>query len=569
MPPPPADSISLPDTLDLLDGQFLTFAKGVADGAYAFWLGSGISRGIVPELWIMSGIVVEGLRRRAASAGACPYRESLDRILKLVTLSDAQRDAIDYGQPFASWTDHDVIADGLVLNYAKMLDLAPKGQPSDYLLWEVIDVVGTYAKPGLAPSAAHLALAALVMEGVASDIASANWDGLVEAAVARLAGSLEGILQVRILAGDVREVSARGHLYKFHGCAVKAGEDAATYRPKLVARYSQIDTWAGDNAVIEAKLVDLAVTKPTVMLGLSAQDHNIRRVFNDARSQMNWPFPSVPPAFVFSEDVIGFDQKTILRNQYPNQYEAEEDKIDAAALLRAYGSNLLPALWLHVMAAKLLSLLDIAGIPAADRSALAAGLRELRNLAAEKGTGLDRTTFIEGALRHAGRTLALLRTGRTTIPGAGFYGPISPSAVPSLANDPNVAASGLPAFAVGVAILGYGQTLGTWTCDATAPALHTSGALTVIGARVVEVFFAATAKAAAQLVANGHVDTTAEVVLIHSDPILAPAARSSSSVYGRTPKSKIRLREVSVHSVVVSGVDAAGMVQKFQLELAL
>lgn len=569
MPAPFAETISLPDTLELLDGPFFTFAEGVADGAYGFWLGSGISRGILPDLWKMSGIVIDGLRARAAATGPCIYRDSLEAILKLVTLSDDQRAAIDFKQDFVDWKDHDVIAEGLVSNYAKMLDQAPKGKKPDYLLWDVIDVVGTYAKPGLVPAAAHLALAALVMEGVAPDIASANWDGLLEVAIGRLAGALEDILQVRILAGDVREGAARSHLYKFHGCAVKAGENEATYRPKLVARYSQIDTWAGDNAVIEEKLIDLAVTKPTVMLGLSAQDHNIRRVFNDARGRMKWEFPRDPPAFVFSEDAIGFDQKTILRNQYPAQYEAEGDQIDEAALVRAYGNTLLPALWLHVVAAKLTALLDGTGLAATDRDALAADLKGLRDRVAAEGNGLERGDFIEGALDHVGRVLALLRTGTTSIPGGGLYGPISPSAGPALVNDPNVAASGLPEFAVGVAILGHGEAIGAWACSAASPAAHTSGAVRVTGSREVEVFFAATAKAAAQLLAHGHIDTTDDVVLIHSDPILVPTARSSSAKFGRTLKPKIGLREVSVRKVVDSGADAGGMVQQFTLELAL
>ncbi len=568
MPPLPAETISLPETLGLLDGAFAAFAEGVADGVYGFWLGSGISKGIVPGLWVLSGKVIEGLRTRAAPTGPCRYRESLEQILKIVVLSDDQRKKIDLSQPFDSWTDKDVISEALVANYAKMLDAGPKGEKSDYLLWDVVDVVGIYADPALVPGAAHLALAALVLEGVASDIASANWDGLLEAAVDRLSGALVDILQVRVLEGDVREGMARSHLYKFHGCAVKAKQEASTYRSKLVGRYSQIDTWAGDNAVIEGKLIDLAVTKPTLMLGLSAQDHNIRRVFTDARNRMKWTFPRVPPAFVFSEDSIGFDQRTILRSQYPAQYEAQGDQIDATALLRAFGGNLLPALWVQVLVSKLNLLLDVAGVTGEIRPDLAAGLKLLRDQAAAKGTALNRAAFMVDALTHVGRVLALLRTGTTAISGGGIYAPVSPAPASVLANDPNVTASGLPEFAVGLAILGHGHARLAWTCEATTPSTHSSGALRVSGSRSVEVFFAATAKAAAQLLAHGHIDTAAEVVLIHSDPILAPTTRSATATFGRTLK-KIGLREVSVRTVLDSGLDAAAMVERFQLELAL
>ena len=179
MPPLPAEDISLPETLELLDGSFAAFAEGVADGVYGFWLGSGISKGIVPGLWTLPGKIIEGLRTRAAPSGPCRYRESLEKILNLVVLTDDQREKIDLSQPFDNWPEKDVISETLVTNYAKMLDEGPEGEKSDYLLWDVVDVVGTYANPALAPGAAHLALAALVLEGVASDIASANYGNFI------------------------------------------------------------------------------------------------------------------------------------------------------------------------------------------------------------------------------------------------------------------------------------------------------------------------------------------------------------------------------------------------------
>src|SRR4051812_15855476 len=45
-----AGSITVSETLSLLDEQHAGFAAGVGDGRYMFWLGSGISRGIVPML---------------------------------------------------------------------------------------------------------------------------------------------------------------------------------------------------------------------------------------------------------------------------------------------------------------------------------------------------------------------------------------------------------------------------------------------------------------------------------------------------------------------------------------
>jgi SIR2-like domain len=300
VPPPPADTISLPDTLALLDGQFAELAAGVANGAYAIWLGSGVSFKKMPRLADLAEIVIEHLRAHAALAGPCVYRDSLDRILALTPLDDTEKSAIDFSQPVSTWTQRELIRRSLVMNYARMLDLPPRDKSPDYLLWDAVKVVRRYANPAVTPGVEHLALAALVIEGVASEIASANWDGLLEAAVARLAGTLPDILQVRVLPADYRKGPGRARLYKFHGCAVLAGQDETTYRGRLVGRQSQLDAWAAQNPVVEARLISLAVNQPTLMLGLSAQDFNIRGVFVHAQAQMTWPFPSHPPAFLFS-----------------------------------------------------------------------------------------------------------------------------------------------------------------------------------------------------------------------------------------------------------------------------
>jgi hypothetical protein len=47
---PTAANISIRETLDLLDGPFAELSLGVAQGQYAFWLGSGISRDRVDDL---------------------------------------------------------------------------------------------------------------------------------------------------------------------------------------------------------------------------------------------------------------------------------------------------------------------------------------------------------------------------------------------------------------------------------------------------------------------------------------------------------------------------------------
>jgi SIR2-like domain len=569
-PPPTASDISVQDTLALLDGGFADFSAGVAADRYAIWLGSGISLSKMPGLASLAEAVIEHLRTRVDPGDAnCTFRTSLETILGLVILTPDQRNALDFSQPFATWADRAVISQSLVSNYAQMLDQAPVGKPADYLLWEAVQVVQRYASPAITPAAEHLALAALVVEGVASDIASANWDGLLEKAVLRLVGAVPGVLQVRIRPEDVRADATRSRLYKFHGCAVLAGQNEPVYRPRLVGRISQLDEWAAQNAVIGAKLTDLIVSKPTLMLGLSAQDTNIRRMFVDARQQMPWMYPSSPPAFVFSEEQIGTTQRNVLQNQYPTQYEGHRQAIDTSALLRAYGASLLPALWLHVVCAKLSALIDgaAANLSAAERQSLRDGLKTLRDAGAVAAEGVDREAYMDQALTHAGRVMALLRRGRVPTDAEGIYGPVSATPVTVLANDVDVAVSGLPEFAVGAALLGHGLAQAAWGCTTPVAATQKSGAVSVDGARAAELFFAASPRAAAQLFAEGHVDENDDAVIVHSAPIVEPTRRSPNATFGRV--GRVGLRQVSVRTLVDEAANLPALVTRFRLELAL
>jgi hypothetical protein len=95
----------------------------------------------------------------------------------------------------------------------------------------------------LKPDCEHLCVAILAMEGVVPNIASANWDGLTEAASTELSGGTNDIIRVCVGGDDLREPELQATLLKFHGRAVKAKEDEANYRDLLVARDPQIINW--------------------------------------------------------------------------------------------------------------------------------------------------------------------------------------------------------------------------------------------------------------------------------------------------------------------------------------
>lgn len=446
---PTALEISILETLALLDGAFCEFAEGVAEDRYAVWLGAGISLGELPGLEELAEAVLEHLRVRVDPADAdCRWRNSIDLILGLIGLTEGEWKAIDYTRSVAGWPDLLSIRRRLVVQYARMLDQTPMGEQGDYLVWTAVDVVRRYADPAITPGAEHLGLAALILEGAVSDIASANWDPLVERAVKLLAGTGHILLQPRILPADVQDSTARARIYKFHGCAELAGANEAVYRARLVARASQIHGWADkpENKVIAGKLLDLVISKPTLMLGLSAQDTNIQEIFVKAQVHLPATFPTHPPAVVLSEDRVGVDQRSLLRNFYKADYEANARAIEESALVRAYAQSLLPALWLYVMYAKMCAFLDpaIPALAGGEQDALREALKLLRDACAAAAIHGQHEKFMLWALAIAGRAISLFRDGRALPPGGGIYSPVTVSPVQRSVADPTLPSSGLP-----------------------------------------------------------------------------------------------------------------------------
>lgn len=555
------------DTLGLLDGPLHEFADGIADDRYAIWLGAGVSMGKLPGLKGVVESVLEHVRSRVdPTNGACAFRVSLNEILALVTLDDAQRGTLDYGVPVANWPPIEQIKQQLVDRYSVMLEQFPATELPDYLVWNGVNVVARYADPATTPGPEHLGLAALIMEGVASDCASANWDDLIEKAMQILDGPNSAVLQVRVLPTDVQNNLRRARLYKFHGCALLAGQNEAAYRVKIVARQSQIDGWAAkpENKVVAAKLLDLAISKATLMLGLSAQDTNIQSVFVEANTQLPASFPTNPPAVIVSEDQVGARQRNLLQNFYGSDYPTQSPAIHAASLVRAYANALLPALWLHIVSAKLASMIDsaAAGLPAADRDELRLGLAKLRDLVARSAVVNKHEAFMTAALATFGRAMRLFRRGRIAGPGEGVYAPLTDVGIVRTLAAPNLDSEGLVELALGLALLGRGEFQGHWNCGVGDPTNAKTGALSVArGTRSSQVFFAASAHAAAQMFAEGHVSDDDDAVVVHSFAAPVRGARHPTSAPGRT--GRLQLRELSVSSLRDGAMSLDDLLQRF------
>ncbi|MDJ0390240.1 SIR2 family protein [Roseomonas sp. E05] len=569
--PPPAATINVRETLALLDGPFAAVAAGVAEDRYAFWLGSGISFGRVMGLKQVVARVIEFLRLQMIMGSPdCRFLKALNEVLGLAQLSDEEWSRVDFARPFSEWPDSPTIAGRLVNNYARLLDIMVDGEAEDFLLWNGADVPATFADPAIEPDVEHLCIALLILEGAASDIATANWDPLIERAVDLLSGGQPAVV-VCVRPYDLREPALKARLYKFHGCAALAASAEATHRPLLVARQSQINGWVArsENAPIVNRLIDIIVSKPTLMMGLSAQDANIQAIFAHAEARMPWPWPGDRPSYVFSENLIGLDQRGLLRNVYRTAYTpTTQQKILESALIRAYAKPLLVALVLHLLCSKLRRLIDLTPgtLSSADREQLKQGVVALRDAFAARAD-VDRLAFVRQLVEHSGRAIALFRDGGDS--GAPRrYSPVTGTPMQQIAGDPSLPATGLREAAAAIGIIGAGVSRGIWSLEDVDPNEPQSGVARVRGGSgTVNIFFAANSHAALRLRIGGHIADDAEAVLVHSAEIAPAMARSPRGAPGRT--GRVGVREASMAELLNEAVNSNELVQRFREQVAI
>jgi hypothetical protein len=569
MPPPPAAAITIRAALDMLDGPKREIADGVANDQYVFWLGSGISRARMPDLRDLAKRILLTLQTRIDQAdGACRFRRALNSVVALASPSAAEWADIDYARPADQWPSFETIAGRLINNYARMLNVTVEGEEADYLLWEILDAANVYSDPAVAPDAEHMCLAALAIEGVASEMPSANWDGLIERAVQSLAG-ISPVLRIVVAPEEVRSNRRRANLYKFHGCAQAACNNPGRFRSLLVARQNQINGWVANNPVMAPFLTHLIATKATLMLGLSAQDSNIQGLFATAQAQLAWRWPAHPPAYAFSENALGGDQESLLQNVYHLDYTpANRPHMESDALVQAYAKPLLLALFLYVVTAKLklLAALAMPGLAAVDRDKFHEGLVHARNLISGALTPTEE--MVGELLQQFGRSLSMLREGVLPVAANGLYAPLSPDPLDRMSADPSLIGSGIAQFAVASGLIGLGLARGLWTAIKADIANDASGALVLSGrSGPAKVYFAATYQAAIRLGTNGLIADTDDAIIVHSHENPPAMPRYPKRAPGRVGLH--RIREVSVQELLAGGTEVENLLVRFSTKVAL
>ena len=161
-----------------------------------------------------------------------------------------------------------------------MLDIRVDARHADFLLWDAIDIRHASEHPE-PPAAEHLCIAILILEEAIQAIASANWDGFIEAAVGRLSNGVPGVMQVVVDPDQLRGPAGRARLLKFHGCIVHATHEPLAFRRFLTGSYTQIMDWPekAEFAAMCNAVVGLATAQKTLVLGLSIQDNNLQTLF--------------------------------------------------------------------------------------------------------------------------------------------------------------------------------------------------------------------------------------------------------------------------------------------------
>lgn len=579
-PGPTAATITVRQVLDLLDNEFALVAATVARRGFAFWVGSGISLGRAPSVGAMLERALEHLRRKIEPGNpGCRYRHALDEAIRLSDLSDAERAAIPFGEPFDAWPQKSALIRSLWDCYASVLDIRVEGKADDYMLWKAVDVRAAFAMLNN-PDCEHLSIAILIMEGAIADVASANWDGLIELAVERLSGGRR-LLQVVVDPAHLRDPPARARLIKFHGCAIHACDDPATYRAFLTATRPQVTNWPHNSKLdaLRTVLRGVATNSRTLMIGLSLQDTNLQDLFAVARRENAWPWPPAPPpqAHVFCEDRIGIHQSNMLRTVYEGAYGRFRTDIEASALIRAYAQQVLIGLVLYVLCAKL-SALAIQGSGARFAGAAAdihSGLRRLRNLAADLAEP-ERRAFLNTFIDMWSRGMTMFRTGFLPPAGSQLYEAITNLSENEMATEPNLAGSGLPELALALSLLGRGEEEGKWSLSL--PAATIDGgifeATGTVSMKSAQIYFVSGVTAALELIKQGALTNSADTVF-HSDDAWQQMVESGA--YGRRsprggPYSARRRSEahhVSMRRLIREALDIVTMSQRFQEEMAL
>lgn len=533
MNPPPADTTS--DVLAGFESRFTEFADAFATGQYVLWLGSGISRDRMPPVPDLVRAVVELLRSKIDPTDPnCRFRAALTKVLALSSLSHETKAALDLTVPVAEWPVEGDLVRSLVNNYSQVLGVRVANEEPDYLMWTGLDVPNTYGNRDIEPDVEHLCIGILMLEGVVDSAATSNWDGLVEKAVHELCPDADQVLRVVVDSEDFRKPSGRSDLIKFHGCAIRAVENQAKYRPMLIAQEKQISGWSVQpaNAYMRNKLQALLGERNTLVIGLSLQDANMHTMFAASAQDLGRRWPAQPPALVLSEQTLQPRHEMALQFIYGDDFDDNEDDIVSSAVLGSWAKPTLLALVLWTLTEKLAELtghVPTPGLSEADVARLKVDLRMARTTFGSL-VGEELSGFLDALVSAVTATLSMFRDGRAAN-GDRTYMPLTVSPLARAVQSPDFPAASLGRFAIALSLLSRGHHASDW---AAAPEPMTGSFRVKTGVSEQEVFLVRDTRESLTLELSHDFDEDAAVVVIHADRQVPRSTRSPRSAYGRS-----------------------------------
>ena len=551
---------------EFADGRLRPLGDDVARGSFTFWLGSGISRDRVPPVRDLILKIAEFLRAKV-QAGENRFEASLNRLIELAGPSPEELRQIHLMSPVATWPTIDVFLKRLETQYAKILDIRVDGEERDYILWTAAELCSSYANSATPPDVTHLLLGMLVLEGVAPVLVTSNWDALIELAIANLSlRSADSTLGVRVASEDFRQPIKPGELLKIHGCAAYACLDETKYRPLLIGRESQITGWADDNrdTPMLMRLIELATTRKSLILGMSGQDSNIKHVFRAGSNRMPWQWPDDPAACMLATQDIEADHRVILEHVYRAAYaEGDGPDIEQAAVIGDFAGPVLAGLLAYIRTAKLRALIDdllTVSCDPAELQELGHGVTiAIRSLIAAATPSLAEThRFVE----YNCHIMSLFMQGVGATPPYRYI-PIADVPMHMLGTD-MVRAARYREMAGFIAIVGIGMRNGFWSVDLPEPRTESSPTLIMRSTGPSSrVFLVSSMDAGINLYKSGRVsDGEDDVVIVYGDAIPPTVPRSSTSAYGRD--GKIGTRVVGLGRVLGEYNTASEMLKAFQ-----
>ncbi|MHA7275547.1 SIR2 family protein [Arthrobacter sp. Hz1] len=574
---------TVPAVLARFDTTFSQFATAFGEGQYVLWLGSGISRDRVPNVVELLERVIEFLRVSINPDNqACEYRSALDSVLSLASMTDDERATVNITIPFEDWTLRERIAGVLVGQYSKVLDIRIEGKARDYLVWDVLDVPETYGSPDIEPDVEHYCIALLMLEGLVDSAVTANWDGLVEKALGDLMPEFNTFARVIVKPDDFLLPKRPVEFVKFHGCAVRARDDAE-YRSLLIARLSQISVWATkwEHRLIRKRLESLYTERPTLMLGLSAQDANLHLIFGAAAEDLVRPWSSTTaPAVVLSEEQLFPHHSHVLEITYGADYNAHATAISNASVLGSFGKPTLLALVLSSPIQKLAFFLEQVLQPTwdqADIQRLTADLVGLRDFAASYTIPCNaemlkpqeisefQMEFVARLIDVTHLVLTVFRTGSVPCASGRRYEPLSDRPAAQAIHNPDFPLKEFGLLGVALALVGRGQVSGHWVVrpgDRRAPS---NGVLRLVtDQRETQVFFVKNAATLTKLQLDETYDDrngNAFVVIADEEP--KASIRSPRSRFGRDGKTEAG--RFSIASTVADTASSDNLFEAFRL----